>query len=156
MRHVENEYIIHRTLCSAPSPPAGGNSSTSGWVSLTHQSCQRLWRSVRLGGGFEILRFRKESVLSNDKVEEAEEEELGPMFPQRSKLLAMNPLKQVKLYFDIIHRPNDSSISSSHQRRRLMDKRCWTRMMMMRLRLWTMRVLGMRWRMTMRWECEEN
>ena len=96
-----------------------------------------------------ILRFRKESVLSNDKVEEAEEEELGPMFPQRSKLLPMNPLKQVRLYFDI-HRPDDSSISSSHQRRRLMEKRCWTRMMMMRLRLWTMRVLGMRWRMTMR------
>ena len=34
------------------------------------------------------------------QVEEAEEEELGAMFPQRSKLPLMNPLKQVRYYTD--------------------------------------------------------
>merc|ERR1719209_2339525 len=60
-----------------------------------HPLLQRAAIAARVGGSRSPTSLGSDSEdRSDSEVEEAEEEELGAMFPQRSKLLPMNPLKQ--------------------------------------------------------------
>merc|ERR1719184_726290 len=60
-----------------------------------HPLLQRAAMAARVGGSGSPTSLGSDSEdRSDSEVEEAEEEELGAMFPQRSKLPPMTPLKQ--------------------------------------------------------------
>merc|ERR1712025_381259 len=84
--------------------------------SQQHPLLQRAAMATRVGGSGSSLGSDSED-RSDSEVEEAEEEELGAMFPQRRNLPPMNPLKQNPLKEashgeEVLEEDNDDEIEA--------------------------------------------